>query len=453
MRKLFLFVFSTFLFACNENIKTISTSNGVDSSVVDGHPDWIIQGNIYEVNVRQYTPEGTFKAFEAHLQRLKDMGVETLWFMPINPISTKERKGALGSYYAVANYRDVNPEFGSLDDWKQLVNKAHEMGFKIIIDWVPNHTGADHPWLSSHPEFYVRDSAGQPVSPFDWTDVKKLDFTNPQVTDSMIASMKFWVTETGIDGFRCDHATGPGREFWEKCIPELRKTKNLLMLAEAEDHWIYDVGFDMSYAWKFFHKSKEIAAGRRPANSLDSVLAEQDSIFPPNATYLYFTSNHDENSWNLADWKTMPGASHAPFAVLTQTMEKSVPLIYSGQEEPFLDSVRFFYKDTIIFQNFERANFYKTLLNLRKNNTALSTNASFHKLATSNDKAVYSFEREKNGNKVLVVVNLTNKPQKFTFSELPSATTWHNVFSNANETVPQKFSMQPWGYAVYEIRK
>lgn len=454
MRKFFLIISSAFLFACNENIKTISNTNmPVDSSVVDGHPGWIIQGNIYEVNVRQYTPEGTFKAFEAHLPRLKEMGVETLWFMPINPISKKERKGPLGSYYAVADYRGINPEFGTMADWKQLVNKAHQMGFKIIIDWVPNHSGADHPWLTSHPEFYVRDSAGQPVSPYDWTDVKKLDYTNPQVTDSMIATMKFWITETGIDGFRCDHATGPGRAFWEKCIPELRETKSILMLAEAEDNWIYDVGFDMSYAWKFFHKSNDIAAGRTTANALDSVLAEQDSLFPANATYLYFTSNHDENSWNLADWKTMPGATHAPFAVLTQTMDKSVPLVYSGQEEPFLDSVRFFYKDTITFKNYERAGFYKTLLNLRKNNTALATNASFRKLATDKDTAVYCFEREKDNDKVLVVVNLTARPQTFTFQDTPSVGNWHNVFANKEETVSQNFSIAPWGYVVYELKK
>jgi glycosidase len=445
-----------FFASCNNatNTKTANQASGSDTGeLVDGHPGWIIQGNIYEVNVRQYTPEGSFKAFEAHLQRLKDMGVQTLWFMPITPISVKERKGPLGSYYAASNYRAINPEFGTMDDWKHLVDRAHEMGFKIIIDWVPNHTGADHPWLTQHPDFYVKDSTGKPLSPFDWTDVKKLDFNNPAVVDSMITTMKYWITETGIDGFRCDHATGPGRGFWEKCIPELKKTKNILLLAEAEDKWLYDVGFDMSYAWKFFHRTKDVAAGRRPANSLDSVLHEFDTLYPKKATFLYFTSNHDENSWNLADWKTMPGASHAPFAVLTQTMDRGVPLIYSGQEEPFLDSVRFFAKDTITFNKLERANFYKTLLNLRKVNSALATNASFKKLKTSNDAAIYSYEREKDGNKVLVVTNLSNQKQEFTWTDKPSGGNWKNVFTGAQEAVSDNFAIEPWGYAVYEIRK
>lgn len=455
--RLQLIAFMAWAFAsCTNQPQTQSAaSDSSDSLQKKGVPEWIIQGNIYEVNTRQYTPEGTFRAFGEHLQRLKDMGVQTIWFMPIHPISKVERKGPLGSYYAVADYRGINPEHGTMQDWKDLVNRAHSLGLKVIIDWVPNHTGADHPWLQKHPEFYVIDSTtGKPLSPYDWTDVKKLDFSKPAVTDSMIAAMKFWVTETGIDGFRCDHANGPGRAFWEKCIPVLKSTKkDILMLAEAEDHWLYDVGFDMSYAWKFFHKSKDVAAGRRPANSLDSVLHEFDSIFPPHAALLYFTSNHDENSWNLADWKTMPGASHAPFSVITHTMHRSVPLIYSGQEEPFLDSLRFFYKDTIPFNRFERANFYRTLLDLRKHNSALATYAAFKKLKTNKDRQIYAFERAHGGNKVLVVTNLSPTKQEFRFTDKPSASQWKNIFSGAQEEVSETFAIEPWGYAVYEIRK
>ena len=457
MRKIllsFLVVYSLLVFSCNNPTTTTTEKATVDSSASVGeHPAWIMQGNIYEVNVRQYTPEGTFGAFENHLQRLKDMGVQTLWFMPINPISKKDHKGALGSYYAVSNYSDVNPEFGNMDDWKHLVKKAHDMNFKVIIDWVPNHSGADHPWMQSHPDFYVHDSAGNFISPFDWTDVRKLNYQNPELVDSMIASMKFWVTQTGIDGFRCDHAVGPGIAFWKKSIPELKKTKNLLMIAEAEEPWIYDVGFDMSYAWQFFHVTVDIVAGKRKASSLDTVLHMADSIFNNKELYMCFTSNHDENSWNKADYKTMPGASHAPFAVLTQTIEHGVPLIYSGQEEPFLDSVSFFYKDTITFSKLRRANFYKTLLNLRKNDPALAADASFKKLHTNHDEAIYAFEREKNGNKILVVLNLSKKPQHFTWKDQPSEKEWNNIFLYNNEPVDKGFGIEPWGYAVYELKK
>lgn len=459
MRHLFrviLLSYSFYLVSCN-NTSTPATqigASGNDSATIDGHPSWIEQGNIYEVNIRQYTPEGSFKAFEAHLDRLRDMGVQTLWFMPVQPIGKKDRKGILGSYYAISDYKAINPEFGTMEEWKSLVKKIHEKGMKVIIDWVPNHTAPDHPWIKSHPDFYVLDSiTGEPLSPYDWTDVRKLNFKNPVLSDSMIADMKFWVSETGVDGFRCDHAQGPGPEFWKKCIPELKKMKNLLMLAEAEDDWVYEVGFDMSYAWKFFHKTKEVAAGKRPAFALDSVLHVFDSLFPPSATFLYFTSNHDENSWNKAEYATMPGASHAPFAVLSQTIYQSVPLIYSGQEEPFLDSISFFYKDTISFQKYERTNFYRTLLNLRKNNSALAANASFKKLRTGNDAAIYAFEREKNGNKILVILNLSKSAQSLKWVDQPSAVQWNNVFAGNKEPVDKGFDIEPWGYVVYELRK
>ncbi len=426
-----------------------STAN-VDTARAGGHPSWILQGNIYEVNVRQYTPEGTFKAFATHLDRLKDMGVQTLWFMPINPISKKDRKGPMGSYYAVSSYVDVNPEFGTLDEWKQLVKTAHDKGMKVIIDWVPNHTGADHTWLTSHPDFYVIDpKTKQPVAPFDWTDVRKLNYANPQVADSMIAAMKFWVRETDIDGFRCDVAGEVPDAFWTRAIGELKSMKNLFMLAESDKPSMHRDGFDASYAWPEFHKLKDVASGKSPASAIDTLLKMVNDSFPANALLMYFTSNHDENSWNGADWKTMPGESHAPFAVLTQTMHRSVPLIYSGQEEPFLDSIRFFYKDTITFGKFQRANFYKTLLNLRKNNPALAADASFRKLQTNNDAALYAFEREKAGRKVLVVLNLSKDAQEFTWKTQPSQKEWMNVFGGVREPVDKGYGIQPWGYVVY----
>jgi hypothetical protein len=234
----------------------------------------------------------------------------------------------------------------------------------------------------------------------------------------------------------------------------LKQTKKgLFFLAEGEKTYLVQNGFDAFYPWEEFHMMVNVAKGQRPAFALDSVLHKYDTTFFPKGLALYFTSNHDENSWNKADYGTMPGASHAPFAVFTQTAPYSVPLIYSGQEEPFLDSVSFFYKDTIEFSKYSRANFYKTLLNLRKNNSALAANASFKKLATNNDAAMYAFEREKDGNKVLVILNLSKQPQQFTWKDQPSAKEWNNVFKGDKEPVDKGFGIEPWGYAVYEIRK
>ncbi|MGZ3838845.1 MAG: alpha-amylase family glycosyl hydrolase [Flavisolibacter sp.] len=445
--------FCFLLSVSSQGQKPATAGKAPAAATIDGHPAWIEQGNIYEVNVRQYTPQGTFRAFEPNLQRLKSMGVQTLWFMPLNPISQKDRKGALGSYYAVSNYTAINPEYGTLADWKSLVKKAHALGFKILIDWVPNHTGADHPWLSTHTDFYEKDSSGKPLSPFDWTDVRQLDFKNAEMKDSMTAALKYWVTQTDIDGFRCDHVEKFQMDFWKSCIPQLRKIKKLLMLAEVEEPWVYEAGFDMDYGWNFFHTMVDIASGKRTAVSLDTVLYNRDHSAPRSALQLYFTSNHDENSWNKADYGTMPGASHAPFAVLTQTLDRSIPLVYSGQEEPVLDSISFFYKDTIHFGKYQRAGFYKKLLDLRKRHPALAANASFKKLSTSDDAAIYAYERVRGADKVLVILNLSPSPRKFTWKVKPSARTWNNVFAGNKEPVDRGFGLEPWGYAVFELHR
>lgn len=414
-------------------------------------PSYISQSNIYEVNLRQYTPEGTFKAFEAHLPRLKEMGVEILWFMPITPISELDRKGKLGSYYAVQDYTAVNPEFGTLEDWKNLVNKAHELGFKVITDWVANHTGADNRWIKTNPDFFVKKADGTLAFAFDWSDTRDLNYENPILHDSMISAMKFWLTQTNIDGFRCDVASEVPRSFWQHCIAELKKTKpNIFMLAEADVAWIHDAGFHASYGWDGFAKMKKVAKGEASAKLLDSSLIKLEETFVPGAIKMYFTSNHDENSWNKADYATMPGAVHAPFAVLSQTWKNTLPLIYSGQEEPFLDSISFFYKDTITFAKYERAAFYKTLLDLRKNNPALAIDASFTKIESTNDDAVYAYWREKNGKKVLVILNLSSSPQTFTLKTKLEGQP-ENVFVGKPENLKdnQQFAFAPWGYAVY----
>jgi alpha-amylase len=447
---------SLLLFSCGNPTSSTTKEEKPSTDTVlltDGHPAWIEQGNIYEVNVRQYTPEGTFRAFEKHLDRLKEMGVQTLWFMPIQPISKLDRKGELGSYYAVANYTAINPEFGNLEDWKSLVKSAQTKGFKVIIDWVANHTGADHSWLTTNKDFYVRDSvSGEAKFAFDWSDTRDLNFDTPLLTDSMIASMKYWLTETGIDGFRCDVAGEVPDAFWKKCIEELRKTKpGVFMLAEGDKPSLHEDGFDASYPWEMFSITKEIAAGKKNATYIDTVLKKIDESYPANAIKMWFTSNHDENSWNKADYGTMPGSVHAPFAVLSQTLVRGVPLIYSGQEAPFLDSISFFYKDTIDFGNFARASFYSTLLNLRKNNAALAANASFKKVDAGSPKQLYAFVRENEGKKVLVILNLSNKEATVKLTDNSLKGQPYNVFlmNNEDPTV-EPWRLEPWGYVIYE---
>lgn len=437
----------TFSLACCRSNKW----SNLDASQINGHPAWMMQGNIYEVNVRQYTPEGTFNAFAKHLDRLKTMGVETIWFMPINPISKLDRKGTLGSYYAVSDYTAINPEFGTFDDFKKLVQAIHDKGMKVLIDWVPNHTGADHRWITEHPEFFVKDNSGKAAVAFDWADTRQLDYKNPIMQDSMIAAMKFWVKGTNIDGFRCDVAWNVPASFWNKSIPQLRKMKNLFMLAEGDSTYLPKSGFDAVYPWHMFKMMEKVAKGEKTALALDSINKENEMLYPANTIQMYFTSNHDENSWNHADFGTFPGAVHAPFAVFSQTMKNSVPLIYSGQEEPVLRALEFFEKDPITFKNFEREKFYKTLLELRKRNEALSANTSFKKVLVGDEKAVYAYVREKGNKKVFVILNFSGIEQSISIKEASLLGKAYNVFEekeiflNANER-----KMKPWGYEIYE---
>jgi len=413
-------------------------------------PSWLRRANIYEVNIRQYTREGTFNAFAKNLDRLKAMGVEIIWFMPINPISKADRKGTLGSYYAVSDYTSVNPEFGTLADFRQLIKTIHSKGIKVILDWVPNHTGADHRWLTAHPDFYKKDSTGKAAIPYDWTDTRQLDYDNPEMRDSMIACMQYWINNADIDGFRCDVAWNVPGDFWKTCITQVRKLKPLFMLAEGDKPYLAENGFDALYPWEMFHMMVNIAKGDRPAFAIDSVLARYNAIYPQGTLEMYFTSNHDENSWNGADYQTFPGAAHAPFAVLTQLLPSNIPLIYSGQEEPVLRALSFFEKDSIRFQAFKRADFYKTLLALRKRSPALDADASFEKLAPKADPAVYAFIRQKGQSKVLVVLNLSPTIQTI---EIPAAQYGYaiDVFAKKRFHLDEHtWPLEPYGYRVFE---
>ncbi|GAB3713860.1 alpha-amylase family glycosyl hydrolase [Flavobacterium koreense] len=434
-------------FVCCKKSKPETENN----ELIDGHPAWIMQSNIYEVNVRQYTSEGTLNAFAKHLDRLKAMGVETIWFMPINPISKVDRKGSLGSYYAVSDFTSINPEFGTLEDFKNVVKAIHDRGMKVIIDWVPNHTGADHRWLKQHPDFYVKDSTGKAAVAFDWADVRQLDFKNPVLQDSMVAAMKFWIKDTDIDGFRCDVAWNVPANFWKKSIPQLKKMKNVFMLAEGDSTYLPKSGFDAVYPWHMFKMMEKVAKGKRPAFSLDSINKENETRYPKNTIQMYFTSNHDENSWNHADYGTFPNDVHAPFAVFTQTMKNSVPLIYSGQEEPTLRALKFFDKDPMEFKNLKREKFYKALLHLRKRNIALSANASFKKVDVGDKNVIYAYTREKDNKKILVILNFSDKEQSIKISDKTLLGKAHNVFNEKEETLTNnERKIKPWGYEVYE---
>jgi len=433
-----------------EKTKDLPGRKAPESSVE--HPDWSKSSVIYEVNLRQYTPEGTFRAFEAHLPRLKKLGIDILWFMPVQPIGVINRKGTLGSYYSVRDYLSVNPEFGSMEDFRHLVRAAHGMGFRVIIDWVANHSSWDNNLVYEHPRWYTLDSLGRMVSPFNWTDVADLNYDSTGLRKYMTEAMKFWVKETDIDGFRCDVAGMVPTGFWDNVRAELDRIKPVFMLAEAEQPDHHTKAFDMSYAWELHHLLNEIAQGKKNAKEIWSYYNKQDSLYPADAYRMNFITNHDENSWNGTEWDRM-GKAVPACAVLTFTLP-GMPLIYSGQEAGNRKKLEFFEKDLIDWNDTSgQTPFYTSLIALKKVHKALwngKAGGELVKLETGKDDSIFAFIREKKGDRVLVVSNLTPAQVSFT----PSGEKWRGQYENYFSGVTlalkegEELALKPWEYFI-----
>ena len=404
------------------------------------HADWVYDATIYEVNIRQYTKEGTFSAFEKHIPRLKELGVNILWIMSVQPIGKEGRKGTLGSYYSIRNYTQTNPEFGTLDDFKQLVNAAHNAGMKVILDWVANHTSHDAVWIAEHKDWYVTDSVGNVVSPYDWTDVAQLNYGNADMRKAMQEAMIFWLKEANIDGFRCDMAGMVPVDFWEATVDELKKVKpDIFMLAEAEEPALNVNAFDAYYAWEMHHKMNDIAQGKANVNALRETLKKMSS-FPDYAIPMYFTSNHDENSWNGTEFERMGNAART-FAVLTCVLP-GIPLIYNGQEVGFNRRLAFFEKDSIAWNDSDNFTaFYRSLIQLKKENKALLSpelGGKLEEIATSKPEEIFAIQRKAENNKLIAVFNLSPDTVAFTVE---------------NENLPPQMQLSPWEYKIITKEK
>ena len=400
-------------------------------------PEWSRSAVLYEVNVRQYTPEGTFAALERHLGRLDSLGVDVLWLMPVQPIGVTNRKGTLGSYYSIRNYTAINPEFGTLPDARRLIAAAHRAGFKVILDWVANHTAFDHAWITQHPEWYVhradgsisnaRDNEGRET---DWTDVAELNYDNAAMRRAMIADMRWWLDSLGIDGFRADVAGGVPNSFWREARRALTGVRpDLFMLAEAEGPE-YHAAFNATYGWQFHHLLNEIAQGKKSVSDLDAYFARDWRTYPLGAYRMYFTSNHDENSWSGSELERMR-ANHLPAFVLAATVRGSLPLLYTGQEASLQKRLRFFEKDTVDWTGPSLAPFYHAMIDLKHRNPALWNGADGgdqRKVSTSGDDKVYAFTRTRGNNTVLVAVNFGDATASVAYRDLSPAATYRDWF-------------------------
>lgn len=455
MVPLYMMVFSVLLFSCskagNEGLQPTTEVLDISAS---SHPIWAENATLYEVNVRQYTEEGTFNAFAESLPRLREIGVDILWFMPIHPIGVKERKGSLGSYYAVKDYRAVNPEFGSLSDFKSTVEKAHKLGFKVIIDWVANHSAPDHEWTVTNPDFYQRDENGEIFGPFDWSDVAQLDYSNKALWKKMASDMKFWIDEANIDGFRCDVAGLVPVEFWEFARKELESSKeDIWMLAENEDvPALLNKAFNANYGWSIHSVTNQIVKQEKTALDLANEIIHLQEIQPKGTYSIQFTTNHDENSWNGTVFERY-GEAYKTMAVLTYTIP-GMPLLYTGQEAGNAKRLAFFEKDAVEWGDYSYATFISELNKMKESNKALNVGpdaGSFQLVENTHPTKVLSFMREKDGHQLIALFNLSD-------STLSTSISWPDSLKGSPYLSNQEaldlpinitITLKPWAYHIW----
>lgn len=418
------------------------------------HPEWSKNATIYEVNVRQYTKEGTFNAFAKHLPRLKELGADILWLMPIHPIGELNRKGEMGSYYAVKDYMKVNPEFGTLEDLKSLVKQAHEMGMYVILDWVANHSAWDNPLTKSHPHWYTRDHKGdfQPTPWWDWDDIIDFDYNQPDMRKYMTEALVYWVKEANIDGYRADVAGFIPTDFWDNVREELDKTKPVFMLAEWDARDLHKKAFDMTYAWDLHDALEEVAKGHSDASGVYQHFADSLSAWPDNAIKMNFVDNHDKNSWE--DTMFARFGKHLDMSIVLTVMAEGMPLVYSGQEAGLDRSLAFFDKDLIEWKPHPVGDLYKTLFALKRENEALwngNWGGKMIPVPNSNPKAILSFARQKNQDKVFAVFNFSDTEQSATFNETIQLGQYVEYFTQQPFTVKtdSKISVPARGYKIF----
>ncbi|GAB3994734.1 alpha-amylase family glycosyl hydrolase [Spirosoma daeguense] len=446
--------------ACRDKDKTKTEATSADSATkAPPAPDWAKNATIYEINPRQFSTQGTFKAIETQLPRLKELGVDIIWLMPIFPISQVNKQGTLGNPYAITNYTTVNPDYGTLADFKLLVSRAHALGLRVILDWVPSYTGHDHVWVEQHPDWYLKlnGKVTAPIDertgkPYKQADIIALDYTKPELRKGMIEAMQYWLKECDIDGFRCTVASMVPNDFWASLRPELDKIKPVFMLAEWEDDPNqFKSGFNMNYAWSMHNMMKAVAKGARTADKIDSVREANQKRFPMWYYQMMFTQNHDENTKNGTLTELFGPAADA-MIVLSSTLE-GMPMIYNGMESNLSKRLAVFDKDTIAWGNYAKSGFFKTLLTLKHRNKALWNGLDggmATKIGTDHDDKIYAFYRHRDNDRVVVLLNLSSEPLTAHLSGDSYTGMYTDVFSHQPVELRPDMSvtLKPWEYRV-----
>ena len=418
------------------------------------HPDWTKDAVLYQVNLRQFTPEGTLAAAEKQLPRIKALGADIVWLMPIHPIGEKNRKGGLGSPYSVRDYLAVNPEFGTLDDLKRFVARAHELGLNVILDWVANHTAWDNPLVKQHPEWYARNWKGEyhPTSWNDWSDIIELDYDQPGLRKYMTDALKFWVREAGIDGYRADVAGFVPLDFWNNARQELDAIKPVFMLAEWQATDLHQDAFDATYAWDWYTAAHDAIKGGKGAGPFRSYYSTNDNSWPAAAMRMTFVSNHDKNSWDGTEFEQFGPGLEA--AMVLSVVGDGLPLIYNGQEAGNAKRLEFFERDPIAWKDHPNGELYRQLFALKKANTALWNapwGARMIDVPNSSPETVLSFVRANDKDKVFAVFNFSAKPVDVSFKESLFPGSYRDFTTGRVEQLEAGTSLHlpAWGYRVF----
>ena len=421
------------------------------------HADWSYSAVLYEMNVRQLTPEGTLRAAEEKLEFLRSMGIDAIWLMPIYPIGEEGRKGSLGSYYSIQDYCAVNPEFGTMEDFDSFINKAHALGMKVLLDWVANHTARDAKWLKTKPaDWYEREADGTAKVPWDWTDTAKLNYDNRDVWRGEIEAMRFWVEKHNIDGFRCDMAMLVPIEFWQQASAVLHAVKpDIFMLAEAEELNLFDKAFDMCYAWEIHHMMCDIAKGERRVWDLRNTMYADRERYPNTAMKMMFTSNHDENSWSGSEFDRF-GAAREAMTALTFVWEAAMPLIYTGQEVGYDHSFEFFERDYIPTEKYranEDTELYRKLIALKHSQPALQAGERGGRTIEIENNAkdcLITFVRESGDSRVVAIMNLSPYTIHADYNNGIYAGEYTNAITGEKVLLPVHLEqdIEPWGYTI-----
>jgi len=418
------------------------------------HPAWTKAATLYQLNTRQFTPEGTFRAAMAHLPRLARLGVDIVWLMPIHEIGQVNRKGTLGSPYSVKDYYSVNHEFGTLADLRAFVDSAHALGLHVILDWVANHTAWDNPLVTEHPDWYARDWKGDftPTPWFDWSDIIDLDYARPELRRYMIEAMTYWVREADVDGFRCDVAGFVPVDFWNEARRALDAIKPVFMLAEWESRDLHAEAFDATYAWSWYEAAHRIARGDADLGGLFLYYSWNEGAFPPNSMRMTFVSNHDKNAWEGTQFEQFGDALEP--AIVLSVVGEGIPLIYNGQEAGNPRRLAFFEKDSIAWREHPVGELYRRLFALKHANTALwnaAWGATMIKVPNSADTRVLSFVRQNDRDTVFAVLNFSAVRQSVAFQDSLHFGDYPEYFAGGRATFDgaTRLELRPWDYRVF----